>query len=252
MARARKAPPPGIQIHDVTPQVNCGRFPVKRVVGDEVVVHATIFRAGHDVLGAAVRYRPSGGRRWREAPLEPLGNDRWRGSFRVDTVGRWTFTVAAWVDRIASWQDEVTRKLDGGQTDFEGELSEGRALLGADVSLEEALAAARSDRHDEVELDVRLGIDVDPPLAQFGAWYELFPRSWGGFAGVEQVLPQLAELGFDVVYLPPIHPIGHTNRKGRNNAVTAKLGDVGSPWAIGAEEGGHTAIHPDLGTQSDF
>jgi len=252
MARARKAPPPGIQIHDVTPQVNCGRFPVKRVLGEDVVVNATIFRAGHDVLGAAVRYRPPGARRWREALLEPLGNDRWRGSFTADAPGRWTFTVTAWVDRIASWQDEVTRKLDGGQTELEGELSEGRALLGADVSLEAALAAPSADRHDQVELDVGLGVDVDPPLARFGSWYELFPRSFGGFAGVERVLPQLSGLGFDVVYLPPIHPIGHTNRKGRNNAVTAKRGDVGSPWAIGAEEGGHTAIHPDLGTLDDF
>jgi starch synthase (maltosyl-transferring) len=252
MARARKALSPGIQIQDVVPQVNCGRFSIKRVVGEEVVVQATIFRAGHDVLRGAIRYRGPGARRWREAPLEPLGNDRWRGSFTVDEPGRWTYTVAAWVDRIASWQDEVTRKLEGGQTDLEGELSEGQALLGADVSLEEALAAPSSDRHDERELDVKLGVDADPPLARFGSWYELFPRSFGGFAGVERVLPQLAELGFDVVYLPPIHPIGHTNRKGRNNSVTAKPGDVGSPWAIGAEQGGHDAIHPDLGTQQDF
>src|SRR6476661_6545272 len=132
----------------------------------------------------------------------------------------------------------MTRKLEGGQTDLAGELSEGRALLGEDVSLEEALAIQSDDRHGEAELNVKLGVEVDVELARFGAWYELFPRSWGGFAGV----------GFDVVYLPPIHPIGHTNRKGRNNAVTATRGDVGSPWAIGTEEGGHTAIHPDLGT----
>ncbi len=252
MRPARKDPPPAIQIRDVEPQVDCGRHPVKRVVGEEVVVSATDFRDGHDVLGAAVRYRAPGARRWREAPLEPLGNDRWRGSFTVDAPGRWTFSVAAWTDRIASWQREVTRKLEGGQTDLDGELSEGRAFLGADASLEEALAAKSDDRHGQVELDVRLGVDVDVERARFGAWYELFPRSWGGFAGVEKVLPRLAELGFDVVYLPPIHPIGHTNRKGRNNAVTAKRGDVGSPWAIGAEEGGHTAIHPDLGTLADF
>ena len=251
MVRARKAPPPGIQIQNVEPQVNCGRLSIKRVVGEEVVVDATIFRAGHDVLRGAVRYRGPGARRWRESPLEPLGNDQWRGSFTVDKPGRWTYTVAAWVDRIASWQDEVTRKVEGGQTELEGELSEGRALLG-DMSLEELLAAPSEDRHDEVELDVKVGIDADVPLARFGAWYELFPRSFGGFAGVEKVLPQLARLGFDVVYLPPIHPIGQTNRKGRNNAVTAKRGDVGSPWAIGGQEGGHTAIHPDLGTQEQF
>jgi starch synthase (maltosyl-transferring) len=252
MPRPRKEPPPAIQIRDVEPQVDCGRHPVKRVVGESVDVSATIYRDGHDILGAAIRYRAPGGRRWREAPLEPLGNDRWRGSFTVDAPGRWTFTVAAWTDRVASWQNEVTRKLEGGQTDLAGELSEGRALLGADVSLEEALAAKSTDRHGQVELDLKLGVDVDPELARFGAWYELFPRSWGGFAGVEKVLPQLADLGIDVVYLPPIHPIGRTNRKGRNNAVTAKKGDVGSPWAIGGEEGGHTAINPDLGTLADF
>jgi starch synthase (maltosyl-transferring) len=252
MPRARKETPPAIQIRDVEPQVDCGRFPVKRVVGEDVVVSATIFRDGHYVLGAAVRYRAARARRWKEAALVPLGNDRWRGSFTVDSPGRWTFTVAAWTDRIASWQDEVTRKLEGGQTDLSGELSEGRALLGKEVSIEEALATASNDRHGLVELDLRLGVDVDPELARFGAWYELFPRSWGGFAGVEKALPRLAELGFDVVYLPPIHPIGHTNRKGRNNAVTAKAGDVGSPWAIGSEEGGHTAIHPELGTLADF
>jgi starch synthase (maltosyl-transferring) len=252
MAPVRRDPPPAILIRDVEPQIDCGRHPVKRVVGEEVVVSATIFRDGHHVLGAAVRYRAPGARRWREAPLEPLGNDRWRGSFTIDAPGRWLFSVAAWTDRIASWQQEVSRKLEGGQTDLAGELSEGRALLGADVSLEEALAVKSEDRHGQVELDLRLGVDVDPQLARFGAWYELFPRSWGGFAGVEKVLPRLAELGFDVVYLPPIHPIGRTNRKGRNNAVTAKKGDVGSPWAIGAEEGGHTAIHPDLGKLADF
>src|SRR5215216_7076648 len=120
------------------------------------------------------------------------------------------------------------------------------------MSLEELLAAQSDDRYDEVELDVKFGIDADVPLARFGAWYELFPRSFGGFAGVEKVLPQLAELGFDVIYLPPIHPIGRTNRKGRNNAVSAKRGDVGSPWAIGGDEGGHTAIHPELGTAAEF
>ena len=248
----RNEPPPRIQIQRVEPQVDCGRFPVKRTIGAEVVVTASIFRDGHDVLGAVVRYRPPGARRWREVPLEPLGNDDWRGSFVVDACGRWTFTVAAWTDRVASWQDEVRRKLDGGQTDLEGELSEGQALLGAELSLEKLLAVDAQDRHGEVELELRLGVDVERVLARFGAWYELFPRSFGGFAGVEQALPKLAELGFEVVYLPPIHPIGETNRKGRNNALVAKAGDPGSPWAIGSALGGHTAIDPELGTLEDF
>jgi starch synthase (maltosyl-transferring) len=252
MAPARRDPPPAILIRDVEPQVDCGRYPVKRVVGEDVLVSATIFRDGHDVLGAAIRYRPPGARRWREAPLEPLGNDRWLGSFTVDAPGRWTFSVIAWTDRIASWQREVTRKLEGGQTDLAGELSEGRALLGEDVSLEEALAIQSDDRHGEVELNVKLGVELDVELARFGAWYELFPRSWGGFAGVEKVLPQLADVGFDVVYLPPIHPIGRTNRKGPNNTLRAGPDDPGSPWAIGSEEGGHTAVSPELGTLEDF
>src|SRR5438045_2824027 len=165
MARPREAPPPGIQIQNVEPQVNCGRFSIKRVVGEDVVVDATIFRAGHDVLRGVVRYRGPGSRRWRESPLEPLGNDQWRGSFTVDKPGRWTYTAAAWVDRIASWQDEVTRKLDGGQTELEGELSEGRALLGADLSLEELLAAPSADRDDEGELDLKLAVAAGPQLA---------------------------------------------------------------------------------------
>src|SRR5919197_1903013 len=170
MPRARKEPQPTIQIRDVEPQVDCGRHPVKRVVGESVEITATIFRDGHDVLGAAIRYRPSGARRWREAPLEPLGNDRWRGSFTVDVPGRWLFTVVGWTDPIASWQREVTRKLEGGQTDLAGELSEGRALLGGDVSLEDALAASSVDRHGETETDVRLSVDADPVLARIGAW----------------------------------------------------------------------------------
>jgi starch synthase (maltosyl-transferring) len=247
-----KEPPPRIQIQRVRPQIDCGRYPVKRTVGDEVVVTGTIFRDGHDVLGAEIRYRAPGETRWRTTPLRPLGNDEWRGSFTVDAPGRWTFTVAAWSDRIASWQDEVRRKLAGGQTDFAGELAEGQALLGERLTLEDALDLTREDRHGKVELDLKLGVDVERELARFGAWYELFPRSFGGLKGVGKVLPRLAELGFDVVYLPPIHPIGVSNRKGRNNAVTAKKNDVGSPWAIGGKEGGHTAIHPDLGTMDDF
>jgi starch synthase (maltosyl-transferring) len=245
-------PPPRIQIQRVEPQIDCGRYPVKRTVGDEVVVTATIFRDGHDVLGAAIKHKAPGETRWREAPLEPLGNDEWRGTFTVDAPGRWTFTVTAWSDRIASWQDEVQRKLAGGQTELAGELAEGQALLGEELTLEDALAVTTQDRHGEVTLDLKLGVDVERELARFGSWYELFPRSFGGLAGIEKVLPQLAELGFDVVYLPPIHPIGVTNRKGKNNVPTAKKGEVGSPWAIGGKEGGHNAIHPDLGTLDDF
>jgi starch synthase (maltosyl-transferring) len=241
-----------IQIQAVEPLVDCGRFPVKRTAGDSVEVFATVFKDGHDVVGAAIRVRGPGDADWREEPLVLLGNDRWHGTFSVDRPGRWEFAVAAWTDRIATWQHEVRRKVEGGQADLAGELAEGALLLGAKkLTVEKGLAAQAGDRHGEV-VSPPLGVDVDRELARFGAWYELFPRSWGGLRGVAEVLPKLADLGFDVVYLPPIHPIGHTNRKGRNNALKAEKGDVGSPWAIGSEEGGHTAIHPELGTFADF
>jgi starch synthase (maltosyl-transferring) len=247
-----KTPRPRIQIQAVEPVLDCGRFAVKRVVGERVEVYATVFKDGHDTLGGAVRVRGPGESRWREEPLSHLGNDRFGGAFTVDRPGRWEFAVAAWTDRVATWQDELRRKTEAGQDDLAGELSEGAALLGGSVpSLAEALAAESGDRHGEVVSPV-LAVDVDRRLARFGAWYELFPRSWGGFRGVAEVLPELAQLGFDVVYLPPVHPIGVTNRKGRNNAVTAEPGDVGSPWAIGSAEGGHDAISPDLGTWDDF
>ncbi len=246
------APPPRIQILEVTPQVDGGRFPVKRVVGDRVAVHARIFRDGHDVVGAAVRYRPPGTTRWLELPLEARPNDHWVGLFVVDRPGMWSFRVEAWTDRVASFQEELRRKVDGGQDDVSGELSEGAVLLGREtLTVEEALAAPAGDRHGTATSQVHC-VDVDRELARFGAWYELFPRSWGGFEGVRKLLPQFAELGFDVVYLPPVHPIGHTNRKGRNNALVAGPDDPGSPWAIGSEEGGHEAIDPALGTVAEF
>lgn len=236
----------------MTPQLDCGRYPVKRVVGDAVEVGARIFRDGHDQLGAAVRYRPPGATRWLEAPLEPAGNDRWTGAFPVDAPGTWNFKVEAWVDRVASFQEELRRKVAGGQADLSGELSEGAVLFGRpSLTVDDALAEPAGDRSEKTSSQV-YEVDVDRVLARFGSWYELFPRSFGGFEGVRAQLPRLAELGFDVVYLPPIHPIGHTNRKGRNNAVTAKPGDVGSPWAIGSELGGHDAIDPGLGTDAEL
>jgi starch synthase (maltosyl-transferring) len=252
---AAKQPPPRIQIQDVRPQIDCGRYPVKVTEGDPVDVSATIFKDGHDVLRAVVRYRAAGARRWLEAPLEPLGNDRWSGSFEPAGLGRWQFTVEVWVDRYATLLDELDRKLAAGQTELAGELSEAEALFGPgelETWRESAPARGAKDRYGKTSLDRPLEADVERLRARFGSWYELFPRSWGGFKGVRKVLPEIAELGFDVLYLPPIHPIGETNRKGRNNALKAAKGDPGSPWAIGAAGGGHDAIHAELGTLKDF
>jgi starch synthase (maltosyl-transferring) len=246
--------PPRIQIEEVWPQIDSGRYPVKRSVGDEVEVWATIFRDGHELLGASVLYRAPGASEWLEAPLTKTDQpDRWTGAFHVDRCGRWEWTIEAWVDRIASWRDELSRKVDAGQKDLESELQEGATLLQVPkLDVKTALASTESDRSEPTRLVRSLEVDCDRPLARLGAWYELFPRSWGGFKGVEKALPELVALGFDVIYFPPIHPIGVTSRKGRNNTLTAKKGDPGSPWAIGGPEGGHTAVSRELGTIDDF
>ncbi|MCZ7589706.1 MAG: DUF3416 domain-containing protein [Gaiella sp.] len=240
-----------IVISDVSPQVDCGRWPAKACVGDCVDVAATVVRDGHETLRAVVRYRRPKGR-WREAPLAALGNDRFAGSFEVDAVGRWRFEIEAWVDRHAGWLEEHERKVAAGQADLTGELTEGEALFGAGTVDDWRAAALRLGEHERpgAARSTLLELEVERERARTGAWYELFPRSWGGLAGVTEVVPELAELGFDVVYLPPIHPIGRTNRKGRNNTERAEPGDVGSPWAIGAAEGGHDAIDPALGDEA--
>jgi starch synthase (maltosyl-transferring) len=279
-------PPPRIQIGDPAPMIDCGRYPSKRTVGDAVAVSADIFADGHDVLRAVVRSCAPGSRRWQENPLvridAHIDGDRWAGEFQVDRLGRYAWTIEAWTDAFASWREEIRRKIDAGQTDLSGELSEGEVLLeeaaerakGADRKrIERALERLRADgaspeaaldrelfaaverypdRSRSTTMERKLHVDVDPVRARFGAWYELFPRSWGGLRGVERRVPELAALGFDVLYLPPVHPIGLTNRKGRNNALQAKPGDPGSPWAIGDATGGHDALHPDLGTLDDF
>src|ERR671915_213363 len=288
--------PPRIQILNPAPMIDCGRFPAKRTVGEWVEVSADVFRDGHEILRAQVRYRGPGDAEWGETPMRwidrEVDGDRWAGAFEVDRVGRWEFTVEAWSDLFATWRDELRRKLESGQHDLRGELSEGAVLLEealdrmrngdsrpdsdrrlvehvlvtlADanapeeakhdaVLAPELLAAVERhpDRHDSTCLEHGLPLDVERVRARFGAWYELFPRSFGGFEGVRRRLPKLAELGFDVIYLPPIHPIGKTSRKGRNNSLDAAPDDPGSPWAIGSEEGGHEAINPELGTLEEF
>src|SRR5918992_3640269 len=264
--------------------------PAKRTVGEWVDASADVFRDGHEIMRAVVRYRGPGNGDWHEAPMRwvdrDVDGDRWASAFEVDRVGRWEFTFEAWSDLLATWRDELRRKVEAGQRDLRGELSEGVVLLeeahnranGADRRLIEhvlgtltddetpdeakhdavlgpdllAAVERHPDRHDATRLDRILPLQVERERARFGAWYELFPRSFGGFEGVRRRLPKLAELGFDVIYLPPIHPIGVTNRKGRNNSLEARPGDPGSPWAIGGEEGGHDAIHSELGTEEEF
>ena len=245
-------PPPRIQIQRVTPQIDCGRHPVKRTEGDRVAVTAIVFRDGHETLAPpSATSRPArraGSRRRSSRSATTSG----RGRSSSTHAGSWSYRIEAWVDRVASFQDELRRKLDAGETDLTGELAEAAAMLGREtLTVEDALALRSEDRFGK-SWSQTLEVDVDRPLARFGAWYELFPRSWGGFEGVRAVLPALAELGFDVVYLPPIHPIGSSNRKGKNNALKAGPKDPGSPWAIGSADGGHDAINPELGTLEEF
>ena len=245
---------PRIQIQDVQPRVDGGRYPVKACLGDSISASATIFRDGHGMVDGVLRFRRAGTRRWQEVAVDAQGNDRFTASFTPDALGLWELRFQAWADPYASWLDEHDRKLAAGQLDLGGELSEGGALFGNGTVAEWRLAAtdlATTRRHGSAKSAV-LSVDVERARARFRAWYELFPRSWGGFRGVAAVLPELAALGFDVVYLPPVHPIGATHRKGRNNAEKARKSDPGSPWAIGAATGGHDALHPALGSNADF
>jgi starch synthase (maltosyl-transferring) len=284
------SPPSRIRIERPQPSVDCGRYPPKRVTGDLVELSADIFRDGHESLRAVIRWRRPRKRRWREEPMRPidahLDGVRWAGAIAVDAPGCWEWTIEAWVDALAGWREELRRKLAAGERELTGELAEGIVLLRAasarakaserrvieaalatledegappatkhDVALGTELAAAADrapDRSRASTLEAPLRIDVDPPLARFGTWYELFPRSWGGFQGLRAKLGEFAALGIDVLYLTPIHPIGTTNRKGANNQPLAGPGDPGSPWAIGGPEGGHEAIHPELGSVEDF
>jgi starch synthase (maltosyl-transferring) len=257
-SRAQSLPraPSSLRIEDVQPAVDCGAAPVKRCVGDDVHVEATVISHGHKVIRTMLCVRPPGSVHWERIPMRAAASrapDRYEACFRASHPGCWEFAIEAWSDPFAAWQEEVRRKRAAGQQDLRSELTEGALIAGRPLpDVEAALALELETEEDATGPTHPLTVTVDPALARFGAWYELFPRSFGGFEGVRAVLPELARLGFDVVYLPPIHPIGTTNRKGRNNRVTAEPGDVGSPWAIGSAEGGHTAVHPDLGTVDQF
>jgi len=287
----RAPPPPRVAFEKVSPEIDGGRFPVKRTTGDRVVVEADVFADGHDELACLLKLRREEEGTWTEVPMVLVVNDRWRGEFRVGAPGRYRYTLEGWVDPFRTWRRNLKKWLDAGQ-DVTVELKAGARLVaeaarrasGANAralarwanalrraakpatvgrrALDDALAVLM-DRHADRRLAAHLGreleVVVDRERARFSAWYELFPRSCspvpgrhGTFRDVIARLPYVAGMGFDILYLPPIHPIGRAHRKGPNNTVVCRPGDPGSPWAIGSAEGGHTAFHPELGTRRDF
>jgi starch synthase (maltosyl-transferring) len=278
-------------IEGITPQVDCGRFAAKRTVGDEVRVGADVFTDGHDAISASVLAHREGSDEWTEIHMKPLVNDRWEAAFRVGELGRYGFKVQGWVDHFETWRRDLLKRIKAESDTSVDYLigadlvveAAGRASGGDSIWLSERAAELRSgkqpaqlrnhatdpmlhelvmrypDRRFATESSPELTIVVDPERARFSSWYEFFPRSTaetpgahGTFADCEKRLPYVAELGFNVVYMPPIHPIGRTFRKGPNNNPESKPGDQGSPWAIGAKEGGHKEIMAELGTVEDF
>jgi starch synthase (maltosyl-transferring) len=276
-------------IENVTPRVDDGEFPIKRIVGDTVTVEADVFTDGHDTISCALLYRKEDDPGWTEAPMEPLVNDRWQGSFEVQEMGRYFYTVSAWVDHFKTWSRALAKRVEANQ-DVAIELIIGADMIaaagknappreagwheiyaesvrtGGPEGIERALSAelaglmrSHAERLFPNTCERDFSVLVDRERARFGAWYELFPRSTspvpghhGTFKDLEAHLPYVASMNFDVLYLPPIHPIGRSFRKGRNNSTAAGPDDPGSPWAIGAAEGGHKAVHPELGTLDDF
>ncbi len=281
-----------VQIEGVYPEIDGGRFPIKRTVGEAVRVQVDMFSDGHDLIAGVLQYRPEASEKWSEVPLSPLVNDRWQGTFTVSEIGRYVYTITAWVDHFLTWRRDMAKKVEAGQNvsvellvgaqlveqasqRARGEESSQlqtwaetlRSLQNEDLPIIEQKALSPTladlmvkypDRKFASTYEKELGIVVDREKARFSTWYELFPRSCGEpgkhgtFKDVVKRLPYIADLGFDVLYLPPIHPIGTTFRKGKNNSVVAEAGDTGVPWGIGSPEGGHKAIHPELGTMEDF
>jgi len=272
-------------IEGVSPAVDQGKFAAKRVEGDTVALEADIFADGHDVISAVALYRHESEKKPRELRMIPLVNDRWRAEFAADRTGVWYFTFEAWIDHFLTWHRDLRKRIAASTDDIDLQLQIGLQMIRAaskragkrdqkkldafvatlegDDSAEEkledvwsedllALMWRTSDRQLATRYPCELPIEVDRRKAGFSTWYELFPRSHGALKGVIDQLPRIAEMGFDVLYLPPIHPIGRNFRKGKNNRVAAGAGDVGSPWAIGGSEGGHIAVNSELGTIEDF
>jgi starch synthase (maltosyl-transferring) len=306
MDQETHSPPARIVIAGVTPEIEAGRSPIKRVPGESVTVTADIFAEGHGLLSAVVRWRRRGNGAWIELPMRELGNDRWTGTFTVSEPGEYEYTLQAWSNEFETWRRDTKKNLDAGQDVSIGlitgaDLVEGAIRMavkcgagGDALKLQERACQLRvaaslrtlehpaiadspavtqffsdenlgplitkySERRASTGYERCLPIVVERLKARFSSWYEMFPRSWakqpgrhGTFRDCEAALPYIANMGFDVLYLPPIHPIGITHRKGKNNSPIAQEDDVGSPWAIGSAEGGHKSIHPQLGTLEDF
>jgi starch synthase (maltosyl-transferring) len=281
-----------VVVEQVTPQVDAGQVPIKRTPGEDVIVEADIFADGHDALAAALLWRPQGQERWNETPMEAAGNDRWRARFRITEMTGYEYAVEGWIDRFESWRLGLSKKVGAGQdvtselleagalvrdaagrargTDKQRLTEQAAALedASADAATRvtialaddfKALMSRYEDRSRGTRSDRAYPVMVERERARFGAWYEMFPRSAGTDSSRSATLdeaaarlPYVAAMGFDVLYLPPIHPIGRSFRKGRNNTLTPAPEDPGSPWAIGAAEGGHKDVEPGLGTLEDF
>src|ERR1700730_1862026 len=283
---------PAVVIENLQPLIDGGRYPIKRVIGEDVVVEADVFKDGHDIVAASLKWRLSGESHWHETAMTHIDNDRWRGACTFYANGIYEYTVEAWTDTFRGWQREFTAKFEAGISSLTSEALEGAALLEAAaqraqepsdaVRLREFSQDFRTSDNAQInaiaqsaELEVLMATYPDrstatqyapPPraivdrrAARTAAWYEFFPRSAEGHADrgstLRESLPRIdyaRNMGFDVIYFPPIHPIGHTNRKGPNNSITSRPGDPGVPYAIGSEAGGHKAIEPSLGTLDDF
>jgi starch synthase (maltosyl-transferring) len=282
-----------VVIESLQPEIDAGKYPIKRTVGERVVVEADIHADGHDVLSAVVLFRREQESAWREAVMRPLGNDRWQGQFLVESLGSYFYTVQSWTDAFQSWSRDTVKKFEAGQdisiaavmgarliqsaatrtrgidsqklAQFSAELEslsradgEAVAMLARNAELA-ALMGRHADRSRATTYDKQLAVTVDREKARYSTWYEMFPRSctpepkkYGTFRDCIERLGYVSEMGFDVLYFPPIHPIGRTQRKGKNNTTQPSPDDPGSPWAIGANEGGHMTIHPALGTLEEF
>ncbi len=285
-------PTPKINIEHIMPTIEEGHYPVKKVVGSTVTVEADIFKDGHDLLLAFVEYRIEGAKIWQRNPMYFWDNDRWKGDFKIEVLKNYEFTITAYVDTYSSWKTEVEKKFLAGQKDLESEILEGIALLtqaqkripkSYQGKISHFIATIKKLNISNAIPSILKDLDINNLLKEFpdpkwqtcyeksftikacrkavrfGAWYEMFARSQGVVPGQSSTfqdcirrLDEIHDLGFDVVYLPPIHPIGFTKRKGKNNSLTAQPGEPGSPYAIGNQWGGHKAIEPGLGTLKDF